>query len=134
MAKLEGKAGTITYGAASINWTKITEKVTRELGDTTDSTNYDAGSNMLWQAQLPVKLGLEYSIEGWFDTTLTPAAFVGTLFSASGPFNLLFTLVSGTIVGHGNFDLSDFELGAPIDNTVTFSATLKSNGVFIYGS
>ncbi len=132
--KLIGKAGTITWGAASINWTKISPKVNRQMGDTTDSTSYDAATDMLWQTQLPAKLGLEYSIAGWYDTVLTPAAFVTVALTGAAAANLLFTLKSGVVFGHGLFDISAFEMEDPVDNTVTFTATLQSNGVFTYGS
>jgi len=86
------------------------------------------------KSQLPVSLQTEISIEGFFDTSATHAAIISQLYSGATAVPVILNLATSTIFGHGNFDISDFETDVPTDESVTFSATLKSNGVFIMGS
>ncbi len=132
--KLTGKAGSWTYTGTTIPFSNITPTDTRSLANTTDSTDYDAGSDMLWESQLPVKEAMELKVEGFYATNVIPTPILAALFSGAAAAAVVITLKSGTILGHGNFDISDFEAGVPVDDTITYSVTLKLNGIFTAGS
>jgi predicted secreted protein len=44
------------------------------------------------------------------------------------------TMDASTIYGSGLFDISDFQTEMPVDDTVTFTCTVRSNGKFTPGS
>lgn len=134
MAKVSGKAQALSFAGTLLNVTKVTDKTTRKMGDTTDSTNYDAASDMLWQGQIPIKLSKELSVEGWYDLTITPATLIAQLYTGNAPVALIQKINATTTEGHGQFDLSDFETAKPIDDIVAFTGTLMSNGVYTSGS
>ena len=133
-SKLTGKASSITLSGTTLYITKVSPKVTRELADTTDSTSYDAASDMIQPSQLPVKVSMELSVEGWFYIGQADTALLNLAYSGATAVPVVLKSNASSIYGHGNFDLSDFESSHPIDNTVTYSATLKQNGVFTPGS
>ena len=124
----------MTVNGVTIYITKATPKVTRECADTTDNSNYDATSDMLQPAQIPVKVGMELSIEGWFYVGQTDTSFMNYCYSGTGAVPVVLKGTTSYVVGHGGFDLTDFEAGIPVDDTCTYSATLKQNGVFTAGS
>jgi hypothetical protein len=134
MAKITGKAGSFTFNGTVIPFKKWSPKVTRKLADTTDSADYDTTTDMIHESQLPVSLSQELSIEGNFNTTTTDAQIITNLYSGAAAVPVILKISPSVIFGHGNFDLSDFSMDNPVDDTATWSATLKSNGVFTRGS
>ena len=132
--KLTGKASSITYSGTSLPITKFTPSVTRTLADATDSTDYDSGTDMLWESQIPVKLAQTVKVEGRYNTSTIPSTIISDLYTGNAAVTVTFTLKTGTIVGHGTYDLSDYEQDVPVDDIVTYSCTLKLNGVFTAGS
>ena len=132
--KISGKASSITISGTSLFITKVTPKVTRDCSDTTDNSNYDAASDMLQGTQIPVKVGMELSVEGWFYVGQTDTALMNLAYSGASAVPVVLKGSTSYIVGHGAFDLTDFEAGIPVDETCTYSATLKQNGVFTPGS
>jgi hypothetical protein len=73
-------------------------------------------------------------IEGKFNINVTPVSLIQFCFSGTLAVLCVFGIDSGTLFGHGYFDLSDFALDAPVDDTVTWTATIKLNGLFTAGS
>jgi hypothetical protein len=132
--KLTGKASSLTYGGTTLPITKHTPSVTRTLADTTDSTDYDPTTNMLWESQIPVKLAQTLKVEGKYNTSTIPSTIIADLYSGNAAAAIVWTLKSGVVAGHGNYDISDFETSAPVNDTVTYSCTAKLNGVFTAGS
>lgn len=132
--KVAGKAGSFKYAGVILSMKKWTAKVTRDLADTTDSDDYDAGTDMLYKSQVPVALQVEANIEGFFDLNSTDATIVTSLYSAATKVAVVLGINASVTFGHGPFDLSDFEVDAPIDDVVTWKATAKSNGLFVRGS
>jgi predicted secreted protein len=132
--KLSGKAGSFVYSGTTIPFKSMKPKTTRDLADTTDSSNYDVTSDLVHKAQLPVTIQTEVSIEGNFDLNTTDASLITQLYSGGSAVACVFNLSATKIYGHGNFDISDFETSIPVDDIVTFTATLKSNGIFTRGS
>lgn len=132
--RLTGKASYFQINGTRIPITSAKPKHNRELADSTDSSNYDAATDMIHKSQLPVTLQTELSIEGKFRKDTTNAQLISQLYSGVAALPVELGLDSGTIYGHGNFDLSDFECDDPIDDTVTYTCSMKSNGVFTPGS
>lgn len=133
-SKLTGKASSFVYNANTIPITKYAPKGNRKLADTTDSTNYDAASGLVWNSQLACSANLELDVEGFYYTTNTDSQVVAELFSGNAAVAAVLNLDAGDIFGHGNFDISNFEASVPIEDTVSWKATFKSNGVFTHGS
>jgi hypothetical protein len=89
---------------------------------------------MLYPEQLPVAIGMEISVEGNYDLNSTPSVIVGLLFSGADAVPVTLGLDAGNLFGHGNFDLSEFEIGNQIDDKMGFTCTLMLNGKFTPGS
>jgi|GEM_PF-2895922 len=132
--KLTGKAQSLVIGGSTLPITKVTATTTRTLAEATDSTDYDAASDMLWESQIPVKLSQELKVEGRYNTATIPTAVVATLYSGAAAGTITWTLKTGVVYGHGLYDISDFEASAPVDDIVTYSLTAKLNGPFTTGS
>lgn len=128
--RLTGKQSYIFWNGTTIPITKATPKTNRKLADITDNQDYDAASDLLWPTQLPVMAPVELSIEGRFRKSITPSAVIAFLYTGTVAVRGVFGLDSGTIYGSGLFDLSDFQCDSPVDDTVTFTCTLRSNGKF----
>ena len=132
--KVTGKAGAFTYNGTKLSITKYTAKVERELVDSTGSDNYDAATDLIHKAQLPVSIQVTADVEGQFDLNSTDASVIATLYSGATAIPVILGINAAVVLGHGNFDISDFECDVPIDDMVTWKATIKSNGVFTHGS
>jgi hypothetical protein len=127
--RLTGKASYINFGGALLGITKATPKVNRKLADTTDSGDYLSTPDMLFPTQIPVSAPLELAIEGRYRFSSTPAV-VSLLATSATQIPIVIGLSSQAIWGHGNFDISDFDTGIPVDDVVTFTCNAKSNGLW----
>lgn len=138
MAKVNvsGKSGSFVYNGVTVPFKSLKPKTTRDFADTTDSANYDSASDLVHKAQIAVTTQTEVPVEGLFDLNTTPTTFVASLFNAAGALPCSFVYTSGRPYGHGNFDLIDFETTIVTDQAeaVKWTATLRSNGVFVLGS
>jgi hypothetical protein len=133
--KVSGRAGKFTYNSVVISIKSWKGKVTRELADSTDSSNYDPTSDMLWKAQIPSSVQVEVDIEAYYDLNSTQTSFASQIGTSAGPVAAILGLDATNVFGHGNFDLSDIEVDEEIvDENVSFTATMRSNGVFTFGS
>lgn len=132
--KRTGRAAFFSIAGTKIGMTKLSPKTTRKLADVTDSTDYDATSDLIWPAQLAVMAPIELSIEGRYNVVTTPANLINTLYTGAAAVAVILNIDASTIYGHGLFDISDFEASIPDDDVVTFTATFKSHSVFTFGS
>ncbi len=133
-SKIAGKGSSVTYGGTTIPIKKWTPKHNRDLADSTDSDNYNSGSDMIEKSQIPTALQTELSLEGFFDLNSTSTAMIAQFYTAATPVTVVLTLKSGTPYGHGSMDMSDFTTSTPIDDIVSWTANMKSNGTFTIGS
>jgi hypothetical protein len=129
--RLTGKASYFLYNGFAIPITKATAKGTGKMADATDNGDYDQSTDLLYPTQLKVSAPTEIAIEGRFRKSVIPPNIIAAFYE-SNPGGLManFGLDSGTILGHGYFDLTDWQADVPVDDIVTYSATLKSNGKF----
>lgn len=128
--RLTGKASAFSFGGALFAITKATPKITRKLADTTDSGDYNSTNDMIYPTQLPVSAAVELSIEGRYRKSSVPSGIVATLFTGVFAVPVQLALDAGSLFGHGNFDISDFQADIPVEDTVTFTCTMKSAGQF----
>jgi predicted secreted protein len=126
--KLAGKQIYITIGGTNVKITKLSSKVSPKYADTTDTGDYDATTDLIYPSQIQVSAPVEISVEGNYYKSQTPTAVVARLFSGGGPYALTCGVATGYPHFSGNYDLSDFSITGQSDDTVTWSATLKSNG------
>lgn len=131
--KLTGKASYINVNGVSLYITKTSPKVTRGLSDTTDSADYDSGMDMINMSQIPVTLTQDLSVEGNYHLSQTSQALLTMCYSGISAVPVVLGLNSGSTIGSGLFDLSDFASEIPITDTVKYTCTLKSNGKFTPG-
>jgi hypothetical protein len=132
--KLTGKASYLTFQGTRIYFTKVSPDVDRECADSTDGADYDSSSDMIQPSQIPVKVQMTLQVELKYDLNTTGTAFTQAAYSSGGPYPTVLGLNAGTVMGHGNFDITKFSADVPIDDTVTATATLLQNGVFTPGS
>jgi len=134
VSKLTGKSSYFKYNGVTISITKYSAKSARDMADSTDSSNYDAASDLVYHAQLPVSIRLDLDVEGRFDLNSTNANLIASLYSNATAVPVQLGLNAGTLYGHGNFDIMDFTCDVPVMDVVTWRATFRSNGVFTPGS
>jgi predicted secreted protein len=136
VSKLTGKQVNLTFDGVDVKVTKCTPKTTRELADTTDSGDYNSASGLIHRTQLAHTVSTELSIEGMFrlTSTSTLTALLAKCYNGNAAAAGTLKLDGATNYLSGNWDISDFEADLPIDNAVTFKATLKSNGVMTVGA
>jgi len=132
--KITRKAASWTYKGATIPFTSMTPSVERTMADATDSTDYDSGSDSLWPSQLEVKVGMKFKVEGRYNTSTIPSAILTDLYTGASAAAVVIKLNPSTIFGHGNFDISNFEAKIQVDDIVTYSCDLMSNGLWVSGS
>lgn len=126
--RLSGKASYLTLGGTNIAITKYGPKVPRKLADWTDSGDYNSTADMIFPGQVPVSAPLEVSVEGRYRKSTTPSAIVALLATSATNIPCVLGLDAGTIWGHGNVDIANFETDVVYDDIVTFTCDLKSNG------
>jgi len=135
MARMVGKASTWSWNGTVVPITSWKIKGNRECPDISDSSNYDATTDLLWKAQIAASMQLEGTIEGYFDDATTDSVILSLLFSGAAAQAVIFKLKSALTFGHGNFDMTDFDVDAEVvDEPVKFTCTIKSNGVFTHGA
>jgi hypothetical protein len=130
MSKSTGASGYFTFNGTPIPFTTITPKVTRTMDDSTDSTNFDASSNIVHLSQLPASTQTSFQIEGKINLAVVPSSLVTPLYSGATAVPCAIGYNAGSIYGHGNCDITDFEGVIDPMKTLTYSATLITNGVF----
>lgn len=128
--RLTGKQSYFYFNGYFIPITKATPKTSRKLADITDNGDYDTNTDLLWPTQLPVMAPVELSIEGRFRKSTIPGAILSILYTGATAVQTRFGLDTNTIYGSGLFDLSDFQADSPVDDVVTFTCTVRSNGKF----
>lgn len=128
--RLTGKQSGFLLNGYAIPITKATPKTTRKLADITDNGDYDSNTDLLWPTQLPVMAPVEMTVEGRFRRSVTPAAIIALLYTGATAVLARFFLDQNLIYGSGLFDISDFQTDSPVDDTVTFTCTVRSNGKF----
>jgi hypothetical protein len=132
--KFTGKAAVFQVAGTAIGFTKIGVKTDRKLADSTDSANYDSGSDLIWPEQLPIQSPITFTVELRYNLTTTPANVINTLYTGSAAVAVVVKLNATTTYGHGNFDIESFDANVPYDDVVTGTAQFKSNGLFTFGS
>ena len=130
--KIAGKSGYFKTGGSSgskMNITKWSGSLEVKTADTTDSNDYDAATGLVWNTQVPSSAKMSIDVEGNYDINGAQAPLVTAALNGASPLvitELGFT--STNVFGYGNFNVTNFKTDAPVDDTVTFSATLISNG------
>lgn len=130
MKKLSGKASKFDYGANTLFITKYSPKVTRKLADTTDTADYDPANDILRESYIPVRVGMELSVEGNMDLDKIPTTLFTDVLNGGAAVTATLHHDAGTLDGHGGFLITDFEADHPDDDTVTWKATFKLTGAF----
>ncbi len=130
--RISGKAGFLTYNGVIIPFTRLTPKVARKLGDTTDSADYDQDSDMIGTTQIPVTYTFSATLEGRFRRATTPTSFIANAFNSLTqiPIEIGLDFVTGLTWGSGLCDLSNFQTDEPVDDIVNWSADIVSWGIF----
>lgn len=132
--KVTGKASYWMFNGVQFFITKYSPKVTRTLADTTDSSDYNQNIDMVQGSQIPVMLSQDVSIEGNYHLSQTNQALLTMVYSGVNAVPTVFGINSGALYGSGAFDISDFACEVPIIDTVKYTATIRSNGLFTPGA
>ena len=126
--RLSGKSAYLTFNGYTLPFKKLSQKVTRKCADSTDSGDYYTQNDMLFPTQIPVSVKTEQTIEGTFRFSSTPQAVVTALYTSLTNIPAQFGLNASGQLGTGNVDITDFSCDAPVDDIVTWTATMTSNG------
>ncbi len=130
--RISGKAGFFTYNDVVIPFTKFTPKVTRTLGNTTDSADYSQSQDMIGTTQIPITYTVDGTIEGRYRKSSTPSVFIANAFNSLTQIPIAFGLdfTTNRTLMSGAADLSDFQVDEPVDEIVTWSCSVKSWGIW----
>lgn len=128
--KLSGKASYLVYDGSNIPITKATQKATSKMADTTDNSNYNQETDLIWPEQIKVNAKVELSVEGRYFKSVTPSLAAEFFQSNPGGLPVVLGLDATAVAGHGYFDMTDFTIEDEVEDTVTYSCTLTSNGQF----
>lgn len=128
--RLTGKASYLSINGVFVPITKYSPKTTRNLPDTTDNGDYNSNTDLVYHTRIPVSVDMELSVEGRYRISVTPVAIMNILFTGANAIPVVLGLDAGHLYGHGNFDLADFSTDVPVEDVVTFTCTLRSNGIF----
>jgi hypothetical protein len=129
--RLTGKASYFIFGGVQTPITKISRKVNRKKADTTDNGDYNAPADLLFPTQLIVSATTVLSVEGRYHKSLNPTLNASSIYESTPGGVLAFLgLDTVTVAGHGYFDIEDYEETTPIDDVVTYTMSMTSNGVF----
>jgi hypothetical protein len=133
--RLTGKASYFIFSGTPIPITKCTQKVTRKDADTTDNGDYNQSNDLIYPTQLIVSAATEFAIEGRYRKSTVPTILSQAVFESNpGGLFARLGLDSGTVSGSGYFDITEFNVEDPVEDTITYSGTMKSNGQFTPGS
>jgi hypothetical protein len=130
--RLAGQGSSFNYKGTTFPITKYSVKSTKKMADTSDTSDYDQNTNLIFNTQLPCSVKTELSIEGNFSLT-TSANLLASLYSSDAQVQVQLGLTAGAMYGNGLFDLSDFSTDVPSEDTVKYTASLVSYGVFTPG-
>lgn len=135
MSRIVGGPANFTFDSIPVRFTSVVPKLAKDMADTTDSSNYDATSKIVWKSQLATTGQIELAVEGKFylvaqgTISLITRCYNGNA-AATGSLRLTATQV----LFSGNWDISDFECTIDPSREVTFKCTLKSNGTPTVGA
>ena len=126
---MTGKAGNMTWNGTAIPITSAKPKVAKAMADSTDSSNYDAGTQQLYKAQLPGDWQMTLAVEGFFDRTITPTTVLAALVS-NATVEAVVKIDGSTTFVDCFFDVSDFDMDITVPGAVMvgYTCTMMSNG------
>jgi hypothetical protein len=125
---LTGKAGIFQFNGFAIPFKTQKPETEREYADSTDSSNYDAATDLIHKSQEKVSTQTTVDVDGLLDLSVIPASLIASLYNGADAVPCYFFLKPGVPLAHGNFDLTKFSCEIPIDDECSYSASLKSNG------
>jgi predicted secreted protein len=129
MAKMSGKSGTFSYSNSTVTITQWTASQSVNQADTTGSDCYDTNSNLVHKQQIPTSSSWEISIEGpWNPTDGNTQLLAAYNAAGNGTANCSLVTITNSTFFSGVVSVSSFELTVPLEDTVTYSATLMSYG------
>lgn len=134
--KITGKGGGLSYKGAVLAIRKWSANVDKGYADSTDSSDYDPVSELVHKEQLAGTIQTEFDVEGVWDLLTTDASIVAELYSANEAGAAVFNLTPTVVYGSGKCDITNFKTDIVTNEatTVTWTATLKTNGIFTHGS
>lgn len=133
MRRRSGALGKFVLETNNTRITSWTSEGTNEQYDVTDTGDYDETTGRTWKAKVPGAIGEEVDVEGSVDLdtfmTYLNAHYVAGL---TVTVELWFTPDDRYLIGE--FDISNLRKSSPVDNKISFSCHLSSNGVVTYGN
>lgn len=104
--------------------------VTRKTADVTSSVHYGASDDTVYAAAIPTATSMEVRIEGVFRMQNTPPTLLAALYDGAAFSHVVLAFDDIYKYCEGDFTVSNFIASNPIDGAITYSATLKSYGVY----
>lgn len=133
--RIAGAGGSVSLDGVVISFTKWSGTIEKKLADSTDSGDFDTGAGLLFGTQEEVRGDIKVEVEGRFRKSTTPNDVIGKMYSNTpGGFATILKHDAATTFGHGQANLSNVVLSQPVDDVVTFTASLTSYGKWTLGS
>jgi hypothetical protein len=128
--KITGKAGFIFYNGTQLPIRRFSLRITRNVADCTDSSDYDSVADLIGPTQIPTSAVAEGTIEGCYRRSSTASVIIANLFTGITAVPCTFGIDANTPIGSGTFDITDYQQDAPLGDVVSFTCTVRSNGLF----
>ncbi len=132
--RLTGKQSYIVIsdddGDAAIPITSYLFTADRLMTPRMNSVHYNGEIGQFSTSQVAVAVATTVAVEGRFRLDKVPAAIIGRLYSDEDAVMIYLGLDAGNVLGHGRFDIRNFQCDVPIDDTVNFTCMLLGNGPF----
>lgn len=130
--RITGKASYFSLNGTRIPITAIRPKVMRKYVDDTDSGDYISADEVIAPKQKCEAVVVEAHVEGRYRKSSTPSSVIATLFKNPPPVSVVIGLdiVGPVVLGHGLYDITEFETDIPYDDVITYTMDIKSYGRF----
>lgn len=127
--KMVAKDLYLTKDGTRLHITEMEDEVENEHADITDSSNYDAATDLIYKAQIKVSCSVKRAIKGFYYKSQTPTAVIADLLNGTaGPYVIAGGSSSANLHFGGSYDIENFKLTHSVEDATEWEADLMSNG------
>jgi hypothetical protein len=132
-AKLHGKRGLLTWDGGSMAFKVVSGTGSADMADGTDSDNYDAASDTLFNQEEEGKTTMELKIEYNHKLGFTKENFLATLLNGGITKRAVVKEKTGVTLLDGDFKMSGIDFTVSVTDVINGTGTLRSYGQFWFG-
>ena len=123
-----GGAGSLSVAATTIPIKNWKAKLVIKDQDTTSSKDWNTSDSLLYKSQIKTSIGLDFTAEGFLDTTTYKSGLVNQLKKTDAPVAVVLKLDAATTYASFNADVLTVDIDMEVDGVIKITASGKSNG------